>query len=328
MSLQKQGFEPDLIIGHPGWGETLFLREVFPRAKQILYGELYYRTKGGDIGFDPEFRTLTIEERFRISAKNATMALALIEADRIVCPTPFQASTLPEVLQPRTQIIHEGIDIDQIQPRPSARLKFASGVVLDGSTPVITFINRRLEPLRGFHILMRALPKVLTALPSARAVLVGADERGYGPPAPNGRTWKQHLLSEVGGRLDPSRVHFTGQIPHDYMLSVLSVSAAHVYYTYPFVLSWSALEAMASACLIVGSDTAPVRDVIENGTNGLLHDFFDVDDLAETLIQACREPDQYRSMRQEARRTVVERFDRARMCLPAWLRLIDEVRTT
>jgi len=326
LALKDHGFEPDLIIGHPGWGETLFLREIFPGARQIIHGEFYYRTQGADVDFDPEFGLPSMDERFRIHAKNATMALAYSEADRIVCPTPFQASTLPEVFQARVRLIHEGVDTDHIRPKPDARLILADGRVLDRSVPVITFINRHLEPLRGFHTFVRALPKVLAQVPEAQVVVIGSGEPGgYGALPPEGTTRKRHFLSEVAEALDLRRVHFTGRLPHDQMLAALCISAAHVYYTYPFVLSWSLLEAMACECLIIGSDTAPVRDAVRHEENGLLLDFFDVGALTQALVKACQEPQTFQGLRRAARKTVLERFDRSRLCQPAWLHLVDEV---
>ena len=325
LALKQRGFDPALIVGHPGWGETVFLREIFPRAKQIVYGEFYYRSQGGDVGFDPEFGALKIEEAFRVHAKNATMALAYAEADRIVCPTPFQAGCLPELFRPRIEIIHEGVDTDRVKRDPEARLHLPDGRVLDRSRPVITFINRCLEPLRGFHVFMRALPQVLARLPDVEIVVIGDEERrGYGAPPP-GTTWKKHILAEIKDRLGTGRVHFTGRLPYDQMLAALSISTAHVYYTYPFVLSWSLLEAMASECLIIGSDTAPVRDAVEHGANGLLFDFFDVRALSDALIRACRSPEAYAPLRRAARETVLARFDRNRLCRPAWLRLLYHV---
>lgn len=327
LRLKKRNFDPELIIGHPGWGETILMREVFPRARHILHGEFYYRSSGGDVGFDPEFGLPSIEQKWRSTAKNATMALAYCEADRIVTPTPFQAGLFPAALRARTAIIHEGIDTENTKPIPDAKLTLPDGRVLDRTTPVITFVNRRFEPLRGYHIFMRALPKLMSAVPEAHVVLIGADERGgYGKEAPEGTTWKQHFLGEVARGLDMNRIHFTGRVPRDVMLSAFSISSAHVYYTYPFVLSWSLLEAMACECLIVGSDTPPVRDAVEHQVNGLLHDFFDVDALAEALIKACREPQLFASLRKAARETVINRFDRETICLPAWMQLVEEVR--
>jgi glycosyltransferase involved in cell wall biosynthesis len=262
-------------------------------------------------------------------ARNATLALAYADADRIVCPTTFQAELLPPAFRARTTVIHEGVDTGRIRPAAAAAFPLGDGRSLDRSAPVVTFINRRFEPLRGFHIFMRALPRVLAEVPEAEVLLIGSDDPGvYGPSAPKGTTWKQQLLRELDGRLDLSRLHFTGRVPHEQMLAALAVSSAHVFYTYPFALSWSLFEAMASGSLVVASDTAPVRDVVRNGMNGILCPFFDVEALSAALIAACREPERFRPLRAAARETIVARFDRDRHCLPAWLALIDQVRSS
>jgi glycosyltransferase involved in cell wall biosynthesis len=322
LKLREEGWAPDVIVGHPGWGETIFLREVFPAAKQVIYAEFYYRSEGADVGFDPEFGPRSMEERFRVHAKNATMAMALAEADRIVVPTAFQASVLPQAFRSSATILHEGVDTERVRPDPGARLEIGDHV-LDRSTPVITFINRRFEPLRGYHIFLRALPRLTAEVPDAEILLIGSDESsGYGQPAPEGVTWKARYLNEVKDRIDASRLHFTGTLPHRRTLAALSISRAHVYYTYPFVLSWSLLEAMACECLIVGSDTPPVRDAVIPGKNGLLLDFFDHDALAEALIVACRRPDDFLPLRRAARETVVSQFNRAD-CTAAWVELLE-----
>lgn len=327
VQLKDKGFDPELIIGHPGWGETLFIKEIFPKAKQIAHGEFYYRTEGADVGFDPEFGPLDLATRMRVHAKNMGVALAYAEADRIVCPTEFQASLLPEVFRDRVTLIHEGVDTDQVQPNPQATFELEDGRVLDRSASVVTFINRRFEPLRGFHIFMRALPKLLEAAPNTQVLMIGGKGTGgYGGQAPDGKTWTEIMLGELGGRLDLSRVHFVGAVPWPRMLAALSISSAHVYYTYPFVLSWSLLEAMASECLVIGSDTAPVRDALQEGRNGVLLDFFDVDALSQAMIEAVRRPEAFGHLRRAARRTVLERFDRRRVCNPAWLDLVADVR--
>ncbi len=326
VALRDAGFVPDLIISHPGWGETVFMKEVFPQAKLILVAEFYYVAEGGDVGFDPEFGELTLQQRCRVHAKNATMAMTLAQADAIICPTPYQAGVLPAVFRERAQIIHEGIDIEKVVRRPVAPLKLGSGVVLDGSHPVVTVVNRRFEPLRGFHIIMRALPRILDEVPDAHVLLIGADgERGYGLEPPSGRTWKQQMLAELDGKLDPSRMHFTGSVSYELMLAAMSISWAHVYYTYPFVLSWSLMEAMACECLIVASDTTPLHDVITSGRNGILNNFFDIGALSQSVIDACRRPADFLEMRKAARATVIEQYDQHRICLPAWLSLIENV---
>ncbi|MDO8360670.1 MAG: glycosyltransferase [Devosia sp.] len=323
LALRSRGFDPKLIIGHPGWGETVYLREVFPQARQIAYAEYYYRSAGGDVGFDPEFSPAGASPHL-LAAKNAGMALAFGEAEAVVAPTPFQRSLLPPMVRDRTRVIHEGIDTTSVQRHSTPRLTLANGKVIDGSRPLITFISRRLEPLRGFHIFMRALPRVMAAVPDADVVVIGADEAGgYGRPAPDGKTWGQLLIAEVAGALDRSRLHFVGRVPHSPMIEALSLSTAHVYYTYPFVLSWSLLEAMAAECFVIASDTAPVRDAITDGQDGVLLDFFDVEALSDALIEACRDPQKFAPMRKAARETIRARYDRATICEPAWLRLVE-----
>lgn len=326
LQLKATGFEPTLIVGHPGWGETTYLREIFPAARQILYAEYYYRSHGGDVGFDPEFSPAATIAPHTLYAKNAGMALAFAEAEAIVAPTPFQKSLLPAIFQARTRIIHEGVDTDLVKPRKNPRAALAGGKVLDGSAPVITLINRRFEPLRGFHIFMRALPRLMKAVPEVEIVVIGADEPGgYGKPSDGNQTWGRQLFAEVSDRIDRDRIHFVGRLPHTAMLEVLALSTAHVYYTYPFVLSWSLLEAMASECLVVASDTTPVRDAIIDGQEGILLDFFDVDALTDALIAACRHPARFTSLRRAARAAIVSRFDRATICGPAWLELVTSM---
>ena len=320
--LAEQGFSPSVVISHAGWGEGLFLREAFPAAKQVVYGEFYYHPHGADVGFDPEFGAPALEERVRVRAKNMGGAMALAEADLIVTPTAFQASLLPPSLKDRVRVIHEGIDTAAIRPGDGRGQFFVRSLKIPEDAPIVTFINRNFEPVRGYHIFMRALPRVLQEVPNAHVVLIGAEGRGYG--APQGEeTWRVKYLNEVRDRLDMTRVHYTGRIPHGDMIALLQASSAHVYLTYPFVMSWSLLEAMACGCAVVGSDTPPVRDAIVDGENGLLTSFFDAEALAERIIQLCG--DRHERLREAARRTVVERFDQADVCLPAWLDLVTEL---
>jgi len=326
LKLRGKGFEPDLIIGHPGWGEMAFLREVFPKARQIQIGEFYYRSQGADVGFDKEFPSASFDAQVKVHAKNAVMAMSYAEADRIVVPTPFQASLFPTVFKSRMVIIHEGIDVTKARAQPNAQFALPDGRLLDRTRPVVTFVNRFFEPLRGFHIMMRALPRIIADVPDVNVLMIGSENsQGYGEHPPAGTTWKQLLLAEVGTRLDLSRVHFTGQVSYERLVAALSISAAHVYWTYPFVLSWSLLDAMACECLVIGSDTAPVRDVIKPGSNGLLLEFFDHDGLADAVSKACREPDRFVEMRRAGRQTMLSEYDRASVCEPAWLKLIDEI---
>jgi glycosyltransferase involved in cell wall biosynthesis len=322
-ALKDRGFDPAVIVGHPGWGETVLLDEAFPHAKRILYPEFFYRGRGLDIDFDTEFFPLTDDAVLLGKAKNAVIALALTDADAIVCPTEFQGSVLPSVFRPRVRIIHEGVDVDAIRPGPAEPFVLPDGRVIAPGTPVITHINNNLEPLRGLHIFARALPRLMAQAPDAQVLVIGKDaERPYGGSPSDGRTWRQVCFD--GLDLDPQRIHFLGKTPHDQMLAALRLSTAHVYYTYPFVLSWSLVEAMASGCYVIGSDTPPVRDAIEDGVNGRLLPFFDVDALSAALIEACRAPHASAPLRAAARETAVNRFSRAQG-RAAWLGLLSEM---
>ncbi len=327
MRLKLDGFTPDVIIAHPGWGETVFLKEIWPEARLILFGEMIYRSHGGDLNFDPEFESGHEDMGRNLSshAKNATQILAHAYADRIVCPTRFQASSFPPSLQPLIRVLHEGVDIAHAGRRKGASVKLGSGKVLDGSTPVITFVNRTFEPLRGFHIFMRALPAVLDACPNADVLMIGnAAPNGYGATSPNGKDWVSVLQDELGDRLDWSRVHFVGKVPHTQLIDAFSISWAHVYYTYPFVLSWSLVEAMAAECTIIASDTPPLQDAITNGVEGILLPFFDIPALSQALIEAVKTPGKFEGLGQAARARALRDFDQTRGTA-GWLALVDEV---
>lgn len=324
-ALKDAGVDPAVIVGHPGWGETLFLDEVWPDAKRVLFSEFFYHGRNSDIDFDTEFAPLTEQAVLLGKAKNAVMALALTDGDAIVAPTEFQASVLPSIYAPRVRVIHEGVDVDAIRPGPAAPFALSDGRVIAPGTPVITHINNNMEPIRGLHIFARALPALLAAVPDAQVLVIGEDAvRGYGAMAPDGQTWRQYLFGPLEARLDMSRVHFLGRVPHPTMLAALRLSTAHVYYTYPFVLSWSLSEAMASGCYIIGSDTPPLHDAIEDGVSGRLLPFFDVDALAAALIEACRNPADSAPMRAAAREAAVAKFDR-KAGRKAWLELLGEM---
>lgn len=326
LKLKSRGYEPDVICAHPGWGEALFLKDVFPKARLLAFIEFWYKADGADFGFDPEFSEDGTTGRCRLRMKNANSLLNLDVADWCVSPTEWQRSTVPAFYQDRVSVIHDGIDTARIRPDPSASVKLAKrGVVLRPGDEVITFVNRNMEPYRGFHIFMRALPEILRRRPNAVVLIVGGDEVSYGKKLENGQTWRKKMLAEVGDQLDMQRVRFVGRISHDDFVSMLQVSAAHIYLTYPFVLSWSMLEAMAAGCLIIGSATPPVQEVIRDGENGLLVDFFSPQGLAETLDRALDSPQQMAALRQRARETVVARYDLQRYCLPRHVALVDAV---
>lgn len=321
--LKEQGFTPDIILAHPGWGEAMFAKEVFPDAKLLSFIEYYYAAHGQDVNFDKEFGKRKFEDDMRTQTKNANSLLALNAMDHGVSPTAWQRDTNPALFRDRISVIHDGIDTDRLQPNPQATFTLpGGGQTFRAGDELVTFVNRNLEPLRGFHIFMRSLPAVLEARPNARVVIVGANGKGYGGGEGG---WKERMLNELGDRLDRTRVHFVGRVDYADFVSLLQVSMAHVYLSYPFVLSWSLLEAMSLGCLVVGSGTAPVREVIRDGETGLLADFFDVEGLSARLIQALERPGEHVAIREAARAHVVAHYDLERVCLPAHLRLIDEL---
>lgn len=324
--LAKTGFRPDVVITNPGWGEALFVKDIFPAAKLVCLLEYFYSASGGDFGFDEEFGVPSTEARMKLRLKNVALTEALLAMDRGVAPTAWQASRLPAEFRERIDVIFDGIDTTTVRPDPSARFGHPTlPVELAAGDPVITFVNRNLEPYRGYHVFMRALPEIQRRLPDARVLLVGADGVSYGAAAPAGTTWKQRFLDEVAGELDLTRIHFLGQLPYADYLRLLQVSAAHVYLTYPFVLSWSCVEAMSAGCHVVASRTAPVLDFIEDGVNGTLVDFFDGNAFALAVEDAVRRRGDHAALRAAARRTVVERCDLQQVCLPRWRTMLSEL---
>lgn len=285
---------------------------------------------GTDVGFDPSEKQ-SVDTALRIRTKNLGNLLGLQAADCGQCPTAWQKSTYPELYQARLRIVHEGIDTDLAVPDDQARLRVpGSDLELAAGDEVLTYVARNLEPYRGFPSFMRSLPAILDARPQAQVLVVGGDEVSYGARLPEGQSYRQAMLTELGDRLDLSRVHFLGKLPYPVFLKILQISRVHVYLTYPFVLSWSMLEAMAAGCLVVASRTAPVEEVLRDGENGLLIDFFRPPEIATWVIAALAEPARFAPLRVRARQNIVDAYDLKRICLPAQLRLIEAVagRTT
>jgi glycosyltransferase involved in cell wall biosynthesis len=297
LDLKAKGYRPDVIVAHPGWGETLYAKEAFPNTRLIHFCEYYYQTLGADAGFDPEF-PLNLNGAASIRSRNALHLLNLENCDQAITPTHWQHSLHPVAYRDKIQVIHEGIDTANLGPDPNATLVLPNGKVLKAGEPIITYVARNLEPYRGFHQFMRALPRILKEHPTCQVVILGGDGVSYGSKPKNAPNWRTKMLRE--NPVDLERVHFLGKVPYATYKKVLQVSAVHVYLTYPFVLSWSLLEAMASGCLIVASDTAPVREVIRDKESGLLVDFFDTDDIAEQLLNALPFSEKNKIVRRKA----------------------------
>lgn len=324
LQLQQQGLAPDTIIAHPGWGEALFCKDVWPHARLLVFAEFFYAANGADYNFDPEFAHESVADRARLRLKNSVHLHALHACDGGYTTTRWQHSQLPKVYQDKFQVIFDGIDTQLVAPQPEAFVQLQrDGVRLVPGDEVITFVNRNLEPYRGFHVFMRALPEILRQRPRARCLIVGRDDVSYGSRPRSGGNWREVMLAEVGAQLPMDRVHFLGGLPYADYLRVMQVSACHVYLTYPFVLSWSCLEAMSAARVVVGSRTGPVQEVITDGVNGLLFDFFDTAALSRQVVSVLQDPAAHRSLGEAARAHVVQNYDLRTRCLPELIALIS-----
>ncbi len=313
-ALKKQGFTPDLIIAHPGWGESLFLKEVWPTAKLALYCEFYYQAQGADSNFDPEFSQYEEDLACRLQLKNASFDLHLLQADAGLSPTHYQRSVFPEYFKSKISVIHDGINTQLLKPNPLVTMQLNGKTITKGDQ-IITFVNRNLEPMRGYHIFMRALPDILKQNPKARVIIVGGDDVSYGGKPPPGTTWKELFLQEVKSQLDMSRVHFVGKLSYPNFIQLLQISTVHVYLTYPFVLSWSLMEAMSVGCSIVASNTEPIREVIKNNETGILVDFFDQQEIVKSVTELLNNSKERESLGRHARDCIIERYDLVGKCL-------------
>ncbi|WP_102223819.1 glycosyltransferase family 4 protein [Acidimangrovimonas sediminis] len=323
--LKDEGFTPDVILGHVGWGELTFLKEVWPGTPILGYFEYFYLAQGGSVGFDPEFPP-GADSPYILHARNAVNHLNLATVDLGQCPTGWQMQTFPQAFRDRSYVCHDGIRTDRLGPDPGAGIALGRlGRSLSREDEVFTYMARNMEPTRGFHVFMRALPHILDARPSARAVIVGGNEVSYGKGSAAQGGYRAEMEAELGDRVDWSRVHFLGRIPFEAYCRVIQLSRCHVYLTVPFVLSWSLLEAMAMQATIVASDTAPVREVIRHGENGLLADFFDPEALARQVVEVLSRPADFVALGPRARRDVVATYDFLSATLPEHLARINSL---
>ena len=322
--LADQGFRPDLVVAHPGWGEVLFLHDVFPDAPLITYLEFYYRAQESDLDFDLEFPVSSADLEF-LRLRNLTNLLAFETATVPVSPTEWQANLFPPNLRSRIRILHEGVDTGLASPSASAVLRLPQGRVLMRKDEVLTYVARGLEPYRGFHVFMRTLPEIQKRRPDLFTIVVGADEVSYGCRPANGSSWREALLAEVGRELDMSRIWFAGMLPYSRYLDVLRISTVHLYLTYPFVLSWSLLEAMSVGCAIVASDTPPVTEVITGEETGRLVDFFDRDALVSAVDALLQDSSRRTRLGAAARAHIVDCYDFRTRALPSYLTLFEEI---
>jgi len=328
LKLKNQGFTPDTIIAHPGWGESLFLKEVWPDAKLGLYCEFFYNTSGFDINFDPEFPASSHDNSCRLILKNANNMLQFPSMDAGLSPTHWQASTYPSDIRQNISVIHDGIDVTKVIPNNSVKITLNNNLTLSRQDEVITFVNRNLEPYRGYHIFMRALPELLKTRPKMHVLIVGDKGVSYGAAPPSGMTWKSIFISEVRHLIsdaDWDRVHFMGSVPYHHFLAILQLSRAHIYLSYPFVLSWSLLEAMSAKCAIIASNTLPVKEVITHQNSGLLVDFFDINQLIEQINMLLDDQLLRKYLGDNARKYCINNFSLHDICVPRQLDWVNSL---
>lgn len=330
LQMREVGFVPDIIVAHPGWGESLFLKDVWPNTRLGIYCEFFYHIQGADVGFDPEFPARDQGEACRLRLKNVNNLLHFEVADVGISPTYWQASTFPEPFRNRITVVHDGIDTESVTPNPDANLSLntAGGVLtLTKADEVVTFVNRNLEPYRGYHIFMRTLPELLKRRPNVHVLIVGGDDVSYGMRPEGGQKWKEIFANEVRPLVsdaDWSRLHFLGKVPYHHFISLLQLSTVHVYLTYPFVLSWSLLEAMCAGCAIVASNTQPLHEAIRHDDAGRLVDFFDSATLANEVCALLDDPVTRARLGANARAFAVANYDLKTICLPKQLQWVEE----
>lgn len=309
---------PDVVIGHTGWGGLLFARDALPDAALLGYCEYYYRSTGSDLDFGAA-APIPPAERQRIRMRNAAQLLALDTLDAAYAPTQWQRQQYPAAYRQRIAVCHDGIDTTLCRPDPEARFTLPDGRELAPGAPVVTFVARDLDPYRGYPQFMRAAALLAERHPELIFVAVGGDGPGYGRPREDGSLWREAMLAETG--LADRVVHIPW-LSYEAMVRLFQVSAAHVYLTVPFVLSWSLLEAMACGCLIVGSDTSPMREVVRDGVNGLLTPFDAPYQLAQRIEEALRHAPRMVPLRRAARETIRAGYERER-CIDrqlGWIR--------
>jgi glycosyltransferase involved in cell wall biosynthesis len=299
-----EGFIPDVICCHPGWGDAMFLKDIYPNTPILSFLEFYYRAHGADVGFDKS-EPMHADDEARVRVKNLINMLSLESMDWGISPTLWQQSLHPAEYKPRISVLHDGIDTDFCVPDAAAELEI-NGVTYRAGDETVTYIARNFEPYRGFPTFMRAAELILKARPNCRILAVGADEVSYGRKLQKGETWRHHMLKEVN--LDMERIIFPGVLSYHNLIKLFQISAAHIYLTYPFVLSWSSMEAMSAGCAMIGSRTQPVQEVMVDGENALLADFFSPQEVATKVVQVLESKDGMAEMRRAARQTIVDKY--------------------
>lgn len=319
VQLRNEGYAPDIIVAHSGWGVGMFAKDVWPDAKFVPYFEWYYRSPAIDrTPHDPAKRDPLDQSAFT-RVRNTPFYLDFSAADAALAPTKFQASQFPEELRKRLTVMHDGIDTRLHQPaeRDTALME-ELGIPDDAE--IISWVTRGMEPARGFPEMMKAVAELQKARPKLHIIIVGEDRVAYGSKVAVA-SWKDKMLAELD--LDETRMHFTGLVPRPKMIRILQTGDLHLYLTAPFVLSWSMLDAMACGCQMVASDVEPVREFLKDGTTGRLADTYDHDALVGQVTAALDDPKTAKTLRTKARKLIVDKYDAQTKIFPAKMKFFE-----
>lgn len=329
--LAASGFVPDVVVGHSGWGATMFVRDALPDVPFVGYFEWFYNARSADMTFDPDDRPGEAQ-LLNLRTRNAVILNDLESCTLGMVPTLWQARQFPKTYRKRLTVRHDGVDTRFFAPLGREEWKkglVLPGLDLSGVREIVTYATRGMEPYRGFPQFMQSLPVVLERRPRAHVIIVGEDRVCYGKSPAQGGTWKEAMLEYLRGAVPAEaleRVHFTGSLPYGQYRAVLQHSLAHVYLTRPFVLSWSMLEAMSCGVPLIASGTDPVREVVTHGENGVLVDFFSPQAIADAVCQALADPAAMMPLRRKARQDILQRYSLERL-LPGHARLVRSVVT-
>jgi glycosyltransferase involved in cell wall biosynthesis len=327
--------QPDLIVGHSGFGSTLFLSELYPDTPIVNFFEYYYRAHDPDS--DMDFRTdlnwdVPEVKYLRSRCRNAMILLDLQNCDAAYTPTKFQKSRFPDEYLPKLQTIFDGVDRgvyhgynEELRPAPGARgTRTLAGREVGPDTRVVTYVSRGFESMRGFDVFMKAAKKIYQQYPDVLFFIVGTDRIAYGGDesyiAPY-KSFKDWTLAQ--DEYDLGKFVFAGRMNPSDLGKLLASSDLHMYLTVPFVLSWSMMDALSCGAVVLGSATAPVKEMIRDGENGLLADFFDTDEMAEKAVRVLRDPAAFRPLGRAAEEMVVRDYS-LEAVLPRMLSLYEE----
>lgn len=320
IALKENNVYPDIVFAHSGWGEALFVKEIFPKAKLVVFSEFYYESRFSDTAFTHK-GDVPVDTACKLVARNLHLTQSMMAADIIMTPTLWQKFVHPKILWPQILVLHEGISVDEIRANRRTSVTLPNGWTVSKGDRVVTYVSRNLEPYRGFDVFFEAMRLLAKAAPDVRVVLIGGEDVSYGKRPPGGMSWRDLFLHQEGPPLHNAA--FLGKVPYPLFLDLLGIARVHAYLTVPFVLSWSTMEAMALETLVVGSATHPVREVIADGKNGLLCDYT-AQSVCDTVMRGLDMAEEKRTqIGRLARATIEQNYSFNTVYLPG---IVDEVR--